>query len=51
MKLLAPYGISLPECASFYVRHAATATGDKTIQQIVDELLSVKKSAGMSPGI
>ena len=32
----------------FYVRHAATATGDKTIQQVVDELLTVKKSAGMS---
>jgi integrase len=48
MELIAPYGISLRECASFYVRHAATATGDKTIQQVVDELLAVKKSAGMS---
>jgi integrase len=48
MKLIAPYRISLRECANFYVRHAATATGDKTIQQIVDELLAVKKSAGMS---
>ena len=42
------YGISLRECADFYVRHAATATGDKTIQEIVDELLAAKKSAGMS---
>jgi hypothetical protein len=49
MKLIAPYGISLRECASFYVRHAVTATGDKTIQQIVDELLVVKNAAGMSP--
>jgi integrase len=48
VKVIAPYGISLRECANFYVRHAATATGDKTIQQIVDELLVVKKSAGMS---
>ena len=48
MKLLSPYSISLRECASFYVRHAATATGDKTIQQVVDELLAVKKLAGMS---
>ena len=48
MALLAPYGISLRECASFYVRHAATATGDKTIQQVVGELLEVKKAAGKS---
>jgi hypothetical protein len=48
MELIAPFGISLRECADFYVRHAATATGDKTIQQVVDELLAVKKSAGMS---
>jgi hypothetical protein len=33
----------------FYVRHAATATGDKTIQQVIDELLAVKNAAGMSP--
>ncbi len=48
LKLIAPYKISLRECADFYGRHAATATGDKTIRQIVDELLSVKKAAGMS---
>ena len=48
LKLIAPYKISLRECADFYVRHAATATGEKTIRQIVDELLSVKKAAGMS---
>ena len=48
MELLASYGVSLRECAAFYVRHAATATGDKTIQQVVDELLAVKKSAGVS---
>jgi len=48
MKMIAPYQISLRECANFYVRHAATATGDRTIQQIVEELLAVKKSAGMS---
>ena len=48
MELLAPYSISLRECASFYVRHAATATGDKTIQQVIEELLTVKTSAGMS---
>jgi integrase len=48
MKMIAPYHISLRECANFYVRHAPTATGEKTIQQIVDELLAVKKSAGMS---
>lgn len=40
--------MSLRECASFYVRHAATATGDRTIKQIVDELLAVKKASGMS---
>jgi hypothetical protein len=49
MELLAPYGVSLRECASFYVRHAATAAGDKTIQQAIDELLAVKNAAGMSP--
>jgi integrase len=48
MELLGPYGISLRECATFYVRHAATATSEKTIQQIVDELLAVKKAAGVS---
>jgi hypothetical protein len=47
-ELIAPYGVSLRECASFYVRHAATATGDRTIKQIVDELLAVKKASGMS---
>jgi integrase len=49
MKILEPYGISLRESADFYRRHAATATGDKTIQQVIDELLDVKKGAGMSP--
>ena len=49
MKLLAPYGVSLRDCATFYVRNHGIAKGDKTIQQIVDELLAAKTSAGMSP--
>jgi integrase len=48
LKMIAPYRISLRECADFYVRHAATAAGEKTIQEIVDELLAVKKAAGVS---
>jgi integrase len=50
IKLLEPYGgVSLRECASFYAHNHAIAKGDKTIRQIVDELLVVKKSAGVSP--
>jgi integrase len=48
MAVLAPYAITLRECANFYVRHAAIAIGTKTVQEVIDELLAVKTSAGMS---
>lgn len=49
MRILARHGVTLRECANFYDRHAPIATGDKTIQQIIDELLAAKTSAGKSP--
>lgn len=48
-KLLAPINVSLQEAAKFYLRHAVTATGDKTIREVIDELLFVKQAANMSP--
>jgi integrase len=49
LKLLAPINVTLQEAAKFYLRHAVTATGDKTIHEVINELLHVKKAANLSP--
>ena len=46
MKILERHDATLRECAKFYDSHHGIAKGDKTIQQIIDELLPAKTAAG-----
>ena len=48
MKILERHDATLLESAKFYDSHHGIAKGDKTIQQIIDELLPAKTAAGKS---
>lgn len=50
LELLAPFkGATLRECANFYIRHHAAATGEKTVQEVISELLENKTKGGAAP--
>src|SRR4029077_20819666 len=49
LKLISGHNVTLTEACRFYLRHAVTATGDKTVQKVIDELHLVKQAANMSP--
>jgi integrase len=40
--------LTLRECVNFWFKHHAAATGDKTVREVVNELLATKKTAGLS---
>jgi integrase len=45
-RLLQPYGTSLIEAAKYYIKHAKPKGGQKTMFELVAEVLETKKTAG-----
>ena len=48
-RLLLPYGVSLIEAAKYYIKHAKPKGGEKTMFELVAEVLDVKAKAGRRP--
>jgi integrase len=40
--------VTLRECVNFWFKHHKVASGNKTVREVVDELLATKKTAGLS---
>jgi integrase len=40
--------LTLRECVNFWFKHHAVAAGNKTVREVIDELLATKKAAGLS---
>jgi hypothetical protein len=47
LTILAPQHLTL-EAAKYYIRHAQPANGNKTVSEVVEELLACKQRAGKS---
>ena len=48
-RLLLPYGASLIEAAKYFIKHAKPKGGEKTMFELVTEVLDVKAKAGRRP--
>lgn len=44
LEILAPLNVSLTDAASFYARHARPPAGDRTISELIEELLAFKET-------
>lgn len=44
LEVLAPFGVNLKEAAEFYAKHAKPPAGDRTVSEVVAELLDFKET-------